>query len=51
MKNQNKRPFCSAEIEIVALYDNDIIVTSPTGNPFPGEEEVFPTSWRDINEE
>lgn len=38
----NKLPFKVAKIEIVALEDNDIIVTSPTGStPFPGEDDEF----------
>ena len=44
--------FQAAEIEVVNVNMCDIIVTSPMGpDPFEGEEEMFPTNWRDYNGE
>ncbi|MBQ8740699.1 MAG: hypothetical protein IJY79_04025 [Clostridia bacterium] len=52
MKTNIERPFYAAEIEIIKIDMCDIIVTSPTGpDPFEGEEDTFPTSWRDISNE
>jgi len=45
-KSTNKnRLFQVAEIEIISLENNDIIVTSE--KPFPGEWDEFTTNWRD----
>ena len=45
MKNHNKCPFEMAEIEIFALCEYDVIVTSRPGStgpdPFEGEEDEF----------
>lgn len=35
-------PFEKAKIEIVTLFDFDVI----TASPFPGEEDGFTYSWR-----
>ncbi len=52
MKNQNnKHPFKLAKVEIYELSDFDIVTASPIGpGAFEGEEELFPTSWRDLSE-
>lgn len=47
MNMENKCPFESAKIEIFTLGNIDVV----TASPYPGEEDLFPTSWRDINEE
>lgn len=51
MNKTIKRPFELAQIEIYKLDDFDIVTASPTGpDPFEGEEELFPASWRDLSE-
>ena len=47
MNTNTKFPFNAAEIEIVLIEGCDII----TASPYAGENEFFPASWSQLNEE
>ena len=52
IKTNIKNSFELARVEIYKLPDFDIVTASPTGpGAFEGEEELFPTSWREYNGE
>ena len=52
MNTNIKTPFELARVEIYKLPEFDIVTTSPTGpGAFEGEEELFPTSWREYDGE